>query len=40
MGAALALGAELKLWPDLSLVGELQIDDNVGFIAGVNYSVF
>lgn len=37
---ALALGAELNLWSDLSLVGELQIDDYVGFIAGVNYSVF
>ena len=37
---ALALGAELKLPSGLFLVGELQIDDNVGFIAGVNYNVF
>ncbi|UCB52681.1 MAG: hypothetical protein JSV10_00895 [Candidatus Zixiibacteriota bacterium] len=37
---ALALGAELQLPSDLSLVGELQIDDNVGFVAGVNYNVF
>ena len=37
---ALNLGAELKLPSDLFLVGELQIDDNVGFIAGINYKVF
>lgn len=37
---ALALGAEIRLPSGLFLVGELQIDDNVGFIAGVNYSVF
>jgi len=37
---ALALGAGLQLPSGLFLVGELQIDDNVGFIAGVNYSVF
>ena len=37
---ALALGAELKLTSALFLVGELQIDDNVGFLAGVNYNVF
>ena len=37
---ALALGAQLQLPSDLFLVGELQIDDNVGFIGGVSYSVF
>jgi hypothetical protein len=37
---ALALGAELQLPSDLFLVGELQIDDNVGFIGGVSYGVF
>ncbi|KPL01358.1 MAG: hypothetical protein AMJ91_00325 [candidate division Zixibacteria bacterium SM23_73_3] len=37
---ALALGAELKLPGDLYLVGELEIDDNVGFVAGINYNVF
>jgi hypothetical protein len=37
---ALALGAVLQLPSDLFLVGELQIDDNVGFIGGVSYSVF
>ena len=37
---ALALGAQLQLPSDLYLVGELQIDDNVGFIGGVSYSVF
>jgi len=40
MGVALALGAELKLSSDLYLVGELEIDDNVGFVGGVNYNVF
>jgi hypothetical protein len=37
---ALALGAELKIASALFLVGELQIDDNVGFLAGINYNVF
>jgi hypothetical protein len=37
---ALCLGADLKLWKDFNLVGELQIDDNVGFVAGVNYIIF
>lgn len=40
MGVALSLGADLKLLRDLNLVGELQIDDNVGFAAGVNYKIF
>ena len=40
MGVALSLGADLKLWQDFNLVGELQIDDNVGFVAGVNYRIF
>ena len=40
IGVALALGAELKLSSDLYLVGELEIDDNVGFVGGVNYNVF
>jgi hypothetical protein len=40
MNVALALGAELKLTETLNLVGELEIDDNVGFVAGVNYSIF
>lgn len=40
MGVALSLGADLKLSQDFNLVGELQIDDNVGFIVGVNYKVF
>lgn len=40
MGVALALGAELKLPSGLFLVGELEIDDNVGFVGGVNYSMF
>jgi hypothetical protein len=37
---ALALGADLKISSDLSLVGELEIDDNVGFVAGINYHMF
>jgi hypothetical protein len=37
---ALSLGADLKLSQDLNLVGELEIDDNVGFVAGVNYKIF
>jgi hypothetical protein len=37
---ALSLGADLKLSENFSLVGELQIDDNVGFVAGVNYKIF
>ena len=37
---ALALGAELKLTSGLFLVGELEIDNNVGFIGGINYNVF
>ncbi len=37
---ALAMGAELKLASALFLIGELQIDDNVGFLAGINYTVF
>jgi hypothetical protein len=37
---ALTMGAELKLASDLNLVGELQIDDNVGFVAGFSYSIF
>ena len=40
MDVALCLGADLKLWQDFNLVGELQIDDNVGFVAGVNYRIF
>lgn len=40
LDVALTLGAELKLASDLNLVGELQIDDNVGFVAGFNYSMF
>ena len=37
---ALSLGADLKLSPDFSIIGELEIDDNVGFLAGVNYKIF
>jgi len=37
---ALALGAELKLPSGLYLVGELEIDDNVGFVGGINYNMF
>ncbi|MCK4427812.1 MAG: hypothetical protein KAW16_04955 [candidate division Zixibacteria bacterium] len=40
MGVALSLGADLKLWQDFNMVGELQIDDNVGFVGGVNYKIF
>jgi hypothetical protein len=40
MDVALAFGAELKLSSDLFLVGELEIDDNVGFVGGVNYNMF
>ncbi|KPL03602.1 MAG: hypothetical protein AMJ73_06270 [candidate division Zixibacteria bacterium SM1_73] len=40
MGVALSLGADLKLSQDFNLVGELQIDDNVGFVAGANYGIF
>ena len=40
MNVALALGAELKLTETLNLVGELEIDDNVGFVAGINYYMF
>jgi hypothetical protein len=40
MNVALALGAELKLTETLNLVGELEIDDNVGFVAGINYNIF
>jgi hypothetical protein len=37
---ALSLGADLKLSPNFSIIGELEIDDNVGFVAGVNYKIF
>jgi len=37
---ALSLGADLKLSQDFNVVGELQIDDNVGFVAGLNYKIF
>jgi hypothetical protein len=37
---AMALGAELKISAGLFLVSELEIDDNVGFVGGINYSVF
>ncbi len=40
LNVALALGAELKLSSGLLLVGELEIDDNVGFVGGINYNVF
>jgi hypothetical protein len=40
IGVAMALGAELKLSAGLFLVGELEIDDNVGFVGGINYGVF
>lgn len=36
----LALGADLKLSSNLSLIGELEIEDNVGFVAGINYHMF
>lgn len=39
-GIALSLGADLKLSQDLDLVGELEIDDNVGFVVGINYKIF
>lgn len=37
---ALAIGADLKLNQTLNLIGELEIDDNVGFVAGVNWFIF
>ena len=37
---AVSMGADLKIAEDFNLVGELQIDDNVGFVAGVNYKIF
>jgi hypothetical protein len=37
---ALSLGADLRLSQDLDLVGELEIDDNVGFVVGINYKIF
>jgi hypothetical protein len=40
MDVALALGADLKLTETLNLIGELEIDDNVGFVAGVNWNIF
>ena len=40
LNVALAFGAELKLSSGLLLVGELEIDDNVGFVGGINYNVF
>ncbi len=40
LDVALALGAELKLSSGIYLVGELEIDDNVGFVGGVNYNIF
>lgn len=40
VGVALSLGADLRVLQDFDLVGELQIDDNVGFVAGVNYKIF
>lgn len=40
MRVALSLGAEVKLYSNIFLVGELQIDNNVGFLGGVNYGVF
>ena len=40
MDVALAIGADLKLNQTLNLIGELEIDDNVGFVAGVNWFVF
>lgn len=40
LNVAIAFGAELKLYSDLLFVGELQIDDNVGFLGGINYTVF
>jgi hypothetical protein len=36
----LSMGAELRLTSSLNFIGELQIDDNVGFVAGFNYSMF
>jgi hypothetical protein len=40
MDVALSLGADLKLSLDFSIIGELEIEDNVGFVAGVNYKIF
>jgi hypothetical protein len=40
MDVALTMGAELKISSDFNLIGELQIDDNVGFVAGVSYFIF
>lgn len=40
MDLALALGADLKISYNFSLIGELEIDDNVGFVAGINYNMF
>ncbi|MGB8657210.1 MAG: hypothetical protein WCE90_05430 [Candidatus Zixiibacteriota bacterium] len=37
---ALALGAELKVSSRMHLIGELEIDDYVGFIGGINYNLF
>lgn len=35
-----ALGADLKISSTLSLVGELEIEDDIGFVAGINYNLF
>ena len=40
LGVAVALGAVLKFSSNLSLTGELEIDDYVGFVAGINYFIF
>lgn len=40
MDVALALGADLKISSNMSLIGELEIDDNIGFVAGINYNLF
>jgi len=37
---AFCLGTEIQLTPELSMIAELQIDDNVGIIGGVSYNIF
>lgn len=37
---AFCLGTEIQLTPELNMIAELQIDDNVGVIGGFSYNIF
>ncbi len=37
---AFSLGCNLEMTPELSMIAELQIDDNIGIIGGLNYYIF